>query len=230
MIRPVRGQNGPRSRRNRIALDAVGSVGLLIVLWMIGNTNQYQTSRSGRTAAVLGGGSLPGGSAVTTGQLFGKGVRPEAVALVGGVFLWNLSWHYPVIVLTSLPWIPWGGSAARSVADCSQCRFGSIVALFHRRSDPLQQKTIRAGRTSSQGWRKRILPLTVKTAVSVMLILLVFFVTSERYIPAAASAIWKKPGAWPARRGSKRRNMKKRIFRSRRSLCLGRISPLLVIP
>lgn len=109
MVWPSRKMSAEISSRSRLYLDAVGAVALLAVLYMIWQSNQYQTSLyygglflfsiiSAVLVAVL---AHP---ASTLGKIFGMQPLRWLGVCSYGIYLW----HYPVIVLTS-PAVNTGG-------------------------------------------------------------------------------------------------------------------------
>lgn len=109
LLWPSRKLSGNLSARGRIGLDAAGGAALLVVLWMIWHSNQYQSFLyyggillfSFAAAVVVAVLAHP---ASRLGQIFSiKPLRFLGVCSYG-IYLW----HYPVIVLTS-PTVNTGG-------------------------------------------------------------------------------------------------------------------------
>jgi len=109
MVWPSRKLSAEISPRSRRFLDAIGTVALLAVLYMIWQSNQYQTSLYygglflfSIIAAVLV--AVLAHPASTLGKVFGMQPLRWLGVCSYGIYLW----HYPVIVLTS-PAVNTGG-------------------------------------------------------------------------------------------------------------------------
>lgn len=158
----------------RLALDGAGIFGLLVVLWMIFRTNQYQPFlyQSGLlifsvAAAVLV--AVLAHPASRLSGLFGWG----PLCLLGkwsyGIYLW----HYPIIVLSS-PLVNTGGpDALRSLCQIS------ISVLLAALSYYLIEEPIRYGRVKP-------LRLSARVSVSMLLIFAVLFVTANGSLQISA--------------------------------------------
>jgi len=102
MVWPSGKMTADLSGKKRLALDGAGSLGLLVVLLMIGKTSQYQTSLyqgglllfSVAAACLVAVLSHP---ASYLGRFFGWGPLRWLGGCSYGIYLW----HYPVIILTN---------------------------------------------------------------------------------------------------------------------------------
>lgn len=109
LIWPSRKLSDDLSPRGRMGLDAVGGAALLVVLWMIWQSNQYQSFLyyggillfSVAAAVVVAVLAHP---ASRLGRVFGMRPLRSLGVCSYGIYLW----HYPVIVLTS-PTVNTGG-------------------------------------------------------------------------------------------------------------------------
>ncbi len=158
----------------RLALDGAGIFGLLVVLWMIFRTNQYQPFlyQSGLlifsvAAAVLV--AVLAHPASRLNRLFGWG----PLCLLGkwsyGIYLW----HYPIIVLSS-PLVNTGEpDALRSLCQIS------ISVLLAALSYYLIEEPIRFGKVKP-------LHLSARVSVSMLLIFAVMFVTANGSLQISA--------------------------------------------
>jgi len=158
----------------RLALDGAGIFGLLVVLWMIFRTNQYQPFlyQSGLlifsvAAAVLV--AVLAHPASRLSGLFGWG----PLCLLGkwsyGIYLW----HYPIIVLSS-PLVNTGEpDALRSLCQIS------ISVLLAALSYYLIEEPIRFGKVKP-------LHLSARVSVSMLLIFAVMFVTANGSLQISA--------------------------------------------
>lgn len=158
----------------RLALDGAGIFGLLVVLWMIFRTNQYQPFlyQSGLlifsvAAAVLV--AVLAHPASRLSGLFGWG----PLCLLGkwsyGIYLW----HYPIIVLSS-PLVNTGEpDALRSLCQIS------ISVLLAALSYYLIEEPIRFGKVKP-------LRLSARVSVSMLLIFAVMFVTANGSLQISA--------------------------------------------
>ena len=169
------------SGKKRLALDAAGSMGLLIVILMIGKTNQYQSFLyqgglllfSVAAACVVAALAHPGSY---LGRLFGWGPLRWLGECSYGIYLW----HYPVIVLTS-------PVVNTECADLSrtlwQIAASIILAALSRYliEEPIRygrQKPYRR-RTPGLHWWRRPLALSVKISVNLLLIFLILFASAN---------------------------------------------------
>ncbi len=178
MVWPSRKLSTELSLRHRILLDATGGTALLVVLLMIWQSNQYQTSLY--YGGMLGFSLI---SAVLVAVLahpasyLGRILGMQPLRWLGvcsyGIYLW----HYPVIVLTS-PGINTGGvSVALAVAQTALCII-LAAASWHFIEAPIRHR----------GWKKYPQPLPYvsnwrpgligsqgkATVTSIVLILFVF--------------------------------------------------------
>lgn len=181
MVWPSGQMTADLSGKKRLALDAVGSMGLFVVLWMIVKTNQYQIS-------LYQGGLLLFSVAVACvvvvlahpasylGRLFGWKPLRWLGECSYGIYLW----HYPVIALSS-PAVNTGGSdISRSLWQIAVSIFLAVLSRY------LIEEPIRYGwrkrfrkRTTDLPWWRRPLALSVKISVSMLLIFAVLFVTAN---------------------------------------------------
>ncbi|MEG6513784.1 acyltransferase family protein [Desulforamulus ruminis] len=102
MIWPGGKMNADLSGKKRLALDAAGGLGLLVVLLMIGKTNQYQPSlyQGGLLLFSFAGAcvvAVLAHPASYLGRFFGWRPWRWLGECSYGIYLW----HYPVIILTS---------------------------------------------------------------------------------------------------------------------------------
>ena len=181
MVWPGRKITADLSGKKRLALDAAGSMGLLVVLLMIWKTNQYQTFLyqgglllySLAAACVVAALAHP---ASRLGRLFGWGPLRWLGECSYGIYLW----HYPVIVLTSSVVDTEGPDFSRALW---QITASIILAALSRY---LIEEPIRYGRRRRfqrrmpdlQRWR-RPLAASIRISVSILLIFLILFVTAK---------------------------------------------------
>lgn len=185
---PSRKGNAELSVKSRLALDLAGSAGLLIVLWMIGNTNQY--------APFLYWGGLFLFS-VAAACLIAALAHPDSY--LGKFFAWRplrwlgecsygiYLWHYPVIVLTS-PAVNTG--EPDYFRSACQIAATIILAALSRYliEDPIRygrRKRTRRTAANFHGWR-RPLHLGVRILVSILLVCTVFFATAMESTESSA--------------------------------------------
>jgi len=188
MVWPSGQMTADLSGKKRLALDAAGSMGLLIVLLMIGKTNQYQTFlyQGGlllycvAAACVVAALTQP---ASYLGRLFGWGPLRWLGECSYGIYLW----HYPVILLTSSVVNTEGSDLSRMLW---QITVSIILAALSRY---LIEEPIRYGRRkrsrrqlSDLRWGRRLIALSVKISVSMLLIFVVLFVTANEGIQISA--------------------------------------------
>lgn len=178
MVWPAGKMNADLSGPKRLALDAAGGLGLLVVLLMIGKTNQYQPSLYPGGLLLF---SLAGACMVAVlahpssrlGRFFSWGPWRWLGECSYGIYLW----HYPVIILTS-PVVNTEGSDL-SLA-LMQIGASIILAALSRYliEEPIRYglKSVRRRRPALP-WRQRPLTTGVKITVGiVMMIFLVLFV------------------------------------------------------
>ncbi|MDF3000836.1 MAG: putative acyltransferase [Bacillota bacterium] len=187
------GQTRELTAKKRLALEATGSMGLLVVILMIATTNQYQTSLyqggllifSAAAACAVAALAHPG---TGLGRLLGWRPLRWLGECSYGIYLW----HYPVIVLTS-PIINTEGPDL--LLQLRQIALSIFLAILSRY---LVEDPIRYGRGIGlsgfvPGFRHFIertrigkskrsvkpLFLSAKISVSVLLICLVFLMTAK---------------------------------------------------
>lgn len=159
--------------KKRIALDAVGSTGLLIVLLMIGESNQYQTFLyqgglllfSVAAACLVAALTHP---ASHLSRIFGWGPLRWLGECSYGIYLW----HYPVIVLTSPAVNTEGLDLSRTLW---QIAASIILAALSRY---LIEEPIRYGRWK-RFRRRKPWALAIKISVSFLLIFMVLFAAAS---------------------------------------------------
>ena len=128
------------SGRKRLALDMAGSMGLLVVVFMIIKNQPISVfSLSGRTPAFYACCGLLGSGPGPSGQLFRQVVRMEASALAGRVLLWDLLVALPGHC-TDKPGSEYGGLEPRtlSLSGCGKYYPGRPVPLPDRGADPVR--------------------------------------------------------------------------------------------
>lgn len=184
MVWPSGRMTADLTGKTRLALEAAGGMGLLVVLWMIVKTNQYQTFLyqggllifSIAAACTVAALAHP---ATFLGKLFGWRPLRWLGECSYGIYLW----HYPVIVLTS-PVVNTGGPD--SFLTLKQIVISILLAALSRY---LIEEPIRYGRRV--GFKKQIhMPDTPalhrsllfggKITVSLLLIFTVLFVTANK--------------------------------------------------
>ncbi|HWQ77888.1 MAG TPA: acyltransferase family protein, partial [Anaerovoracaceae bacterium] len=173
------------SGKKRLALDTAGSMGLLVVLLMIGKTNQYQTFLYQGGLLLF---SLAAACVVAA--------LAHPVSFLGRIFSWRplrwlgecsygiYLWHYPVIVLTSpavntegpeLSRALWQIAASIILAALSRYLIEEPIRYgwrkrFQRRTPDLQQ--------TPDLPRRRPLALSAKLSVSILLVFVILFATA----------------------------------------------------
>lgn len=171
MVKPSRNLNAELSGNNRLALDAAGSVGLIIALWMVGNTSQYQTSLyqgmlllySVAAACLVAVLAHP---ASRLGRLFGWRPLRWLGECSYGIYLW----HYPVILLTSPAVNTEGFNLSRTMWQISA---SIILAAISRYliEEPIRygrQKQLRTRTPVFQQWMK---PLAFGTRILISILM-----------------------------------------------------------
>ena len=193
MVWPSGRMNKDLSGKARLALEATGAAGLLIIIIMIAETNQYQTSLyqgglllfSVAAACAVAALAHPG---TGLGRLFGWKPLRWLGECSYGIYLW----HYPVIVLTS-PTINTEGPDL--LLQIKQISLSVILAVLSRYliEDPIRygrgieipvltpmlhqfKERIRNGKTTVS--RKPLLHSS-KMFVSVLLICVVFLMAAN---------------------------------------------------
>lgn len=166
------------SGKKRLALDGAGSIGLLIVLFMIGRTSQYESSLyqggllifSVAAACVVAVLAHP---ASILGRFFGWGPLRWLGECSYGIYLW----HYPVIILTNPAVNTEGLNLSRTLW---QIALSITLAVLSRY---LIEEPIRYGRQKRLQRRKwallllqRPLALSAKVSLGILLIFLLVFV------------------------------------------------------
>lgn len=167
MIWPSRKLSPELSGKKKLALDVTGSMGLLIVLLMIGKTNQYQTFLypvglllfSVAAACAVASLAHPAGS---LGRIFGWRPLRWLGECSYGIYLW----HYPVIALTS-PAVNTGSPDL--FLSLWQIAASIVLAVLSRY---LIEEPIRYGR-----WKPTA--LSFKLSVNLLLIFLILFVAAR---------------------------------------------------
>ncbi|MCO1600179.1 acyltransferase family protein [Desulfosporosinus nitroreducens] len=179
MVWPSRKMNPDLSSKKRLALDVAGGLGLLVVLLMIGKTNQYQTSLyqgglllySVAAACLVAVLAHP---ASYLGRLFGWGPLRWLGDCSYGIYLW----HYPVIILTNPVVSTEGLNLSRTLL---QIAVSIILAALSRYliEEPIRygrRKQVRRRRSDLQWWHRPLAPST-KISFSILLMFLILFVT-----------------------------------------------------
>lgn len=191
MVWPSRKMSADLSGKKKLALDAAGSLGLLVVLLMISKTNQYQTSLypgglllfSLAAACVVAVLAHP---ASYLGRCFSWGPLRWLGECSYGIYLW----HYPVIVLTN-PVVNTGGP------DLSHTLWQIAVSvILATLSRYLIEEPIRYGRRqrvrrrmSALPWWQRPLPHRAKVTFSIVLVFSLLFVTPNEGTEISAKAL-----------------------------------------
>lgn len=180
MAKPSRKMNAELSGKSRLALDAAGSAGLLIVLWMIGNTSQYQTSLyrgmlllySVAAACLVAVLAHP---ASRLGRLFGWRPLRWLGECSYGIYLW----HYPVIILTSPAVNTNGISLSRTLW---QVAASIVLAAISRYliEDPIRYGRRKQLRTETPDSYRRRKPLVfgARVSISILMIGVIMLVTA----------------------------------------------------
>lgn len=186
MAWPSGQMNADLSGKKRLALDTAGSMGLLAVIWMIVDTNQYQTFlyRGGlllfSVAAACAVAALAH-PASHLGRLFGWRPLRWLGECSYGIYLW----HYPVIVLTSPVVNTEGPDLSRSLW---QIALSIILAALSRYliEEPIRYGRRQLRRRPASHRRSRQTAFGVKISVSALLIVLVLFVTAKEGVQISA--------------------------------------------
>lgn len=198
MVWPSRKMNPNLSGNKRLALDLAGGLGLMVVLLMIGKTNQYQTSLyqgglllySVAAACLVAVLAHP---ASYLGRLFGWGPLRWLGECSYGIYLW----HYPVIILTNPVVSTEGLSLSRTLL---QIAVSITLAALSRYliEEPIRcgrRKQVRRRRSDLQWWHRPLAPGT-KISFSIVLMFLILFVTldGDMQISESEKAIAKSQG------------------------------------
>lgn len=196
MVWPGGKMSADLSGKKRLALDTVGSMGLLVVLLMIWKTNQYQTFLyqgglllfSAAAACVIAALAHP---ASYLGRIFGWRPLRWLGQCSYGIYLW----HYPVIALTSPAVNTEGPNLLRSL-----WQIGLSIALAAL-SRYLIEEPIRYGRRKRSPRRtldlprrrRRPLVSAVRVSVTALLIVLVMSATAKDISETSATALPENP-------------------------------------
>lgn len=188
MVWPSGQMTANLSGKKRVTLDAVGSMGLLVVLLMIMKTNQYHPFLyqgglllySAAAACLVAALAHP---ASYLGRIFGWRPLRWLGECSYGLYLW----HYPVIVLTSPAVNTEGPDLSRTLWQIAVSMLLTVLSRY------LIEEPIRYGRrkpfrkrpSDLQRWR-RPMALSIKISVSILLIFLVLFVTANEGIQTLA--------------------------------------------
>ncbi|SDI15709.1 acyltransferase family protein [Desulfosporosinus hippei] len=179
MVWPSWKMNAGLTGKKRLALDLAGSLGLLVVLLMIGTTDQYQPSLyqgglllySVATAGLVATLAHP---ASYLGRIFGWGPLRWLGECSYGIYLW----HYPVIILTNPGVNTEGLNLSRTLW---QIGVSIILAALSRYliEEPIRygrRKYQRSRRSNLKWWQRPLAPIT-KISLSILLMFLLLFVT-----------------------------------------------------
>lgn len=183
MVWPGRKLSGDLSGTGRLALDAAGFIGLLIVLWMIFKTNQYQPFlyQSGLVLFSAAATCLVAVLAHPASRL-AKVFAWRPLRLLGkwsyGIYLW----HYPVILLSTPPVNTGGPDLLRSFWQIA------ISVILAALSYHLIEEPIRYGRLKP-------LILSARVSVSMLLIFGIMFVAANEGVQVLAKDLTKEPPA-----------------------------------
>ncbi|TGE37456.1 acetyltransferase [Desulfosporosinus fructosivorans] len=191
MVWPSGKMTADLSGKKRLALDGAGSLGLLVVLLMIGKTSQYQTSLyqgglllfSVAAACLVAVLSHP---ASYLGQFFGWGPLRWLGGCSYGIYLW----HYPVIILTN----PVVNTEGLNLSlTLGQIALSITLAALSRYliEDPIRygrRKRVRRRAPALQWWQ-RPLAHSTKITVSMVLMFLLVFVSPDEGMETSAKAI-----------------------------------------
>ncbi|SHI26793.1 acyltransferase family protein [Desulfosporosinus lacus] len=195
MVWPSWKMNPDLSGKKKIALDLAGILGLLVILLMIGKTNQYQTSLyqgglllySVAAACLVAVLAHP---ASYLSRLFGWGPLRWLGECSYGIYLW----HYPVIILTN----PIGNTEGMNLSRTLwQIGVSIILAALSRYliEEPIRygrRKQVRRRRSDLQWWH-RPLALSTKISLSILLMFLILFVTLNGGMQISEKALAKSP-------------------------------------
>jgi len=189
MVLPSSRMTEPLSGKNKLALDVTGSIGLLVVIFMILNTNQYQTFlyRGGLLIFSIAAAILV--AAIANPSFYmSKLFAWRPIRWLGecsyGIYLW----HYPIVVLTS-PVVNTGGT--KTSLMLWQILMTIILAVLSRY---LIEEPIRYGRQKSsfhqrvhvfQSWN-RPLALSIKISAGTLLIFLILITNANKGIQVSA--------------------------------------------
>ncbi len=193
MVWPSRKMNPDLSGKKRLALDVAGGLGLLVVLLMIGKTNQYQTSlyQGGLllySVAAAGLVAVLAHPASYLGRLFGWGPLRWLGECSYGIYLW----HYSVIILTNPVVSTEGLNLLRTLL---QIAVSFILAALSRYliEEPIRygrRKQVRRRRSDLQWWHRPLAPST-KISFSIFLMFLILFVTLNGGMQISEKALAK---------------------------------------
>ena len=191
MVWPSRKMNADLSGKKKRTLDTVGSLGLLVVLLMIGKTNQYQPSLyqgglllfSFAAACVVAVLAHP---ASYLGRFFSWGPLRWLGECSYGIYLW----HYPIIILTNPVVNTEGPDLSRTLW---QIAASIILAALSRYmiEEPIRygrRKRVRR-RTPAIPWWQRPLAHSAKITFSIVLVFLLLFVTPNENTEILAKAL-----------------------------------------
>lgn len=188
MVWPSRKMSAALSGKKKLALDAAGSMGLLVVIVMIGKTNQYQTFLyqgglllfSVAAVCVVAALAYP---ASWLGRIFGWRPFRWLGQCSYGIYLW----HYPVIVLTSPVVNTEGPDLMRALW---QIAVSIILAALSRRliEEPIRYGRRKRLRSRAPGLqRRRKLPaFGARISVSILLALIILFTASNQGMQISA--------------------------------------------
>lgn len=191
MVMPSQRMAADLSGKKRVAMDAIGSVGLIIVVLMMLKTNQYQTFLYpfGLLIFTVAAACLIASLAHPASYL-GKILGCAPLRWLGkcsyGIYLW----HYPVIVLTSpiantkgsgifLPF--WQILISITLSALSLYLIEEPIRYGRKKQQPTETRT-------PQRWRSPV-RAGIKGIVSVALIFLILFVTANQGSQTSASYI-----------------------------------------
>ena len=195
MVWPRGKMTGDLSGKKKLALDGAGSLGLLVVLLMIGKTSQYQTSLyqgglllfSVAAACLVAVMSHP---ASYLGRLFGWGPLRWLGGCSYGIYLW----HYPVIILTNPVVNTEGlnlsltlGQIALSIILAALSRYLIEDPIRYGRRKGMRRRARR--RATALQWWQRPLAHSTKIKVSMVLMFLLVFVSPDEGKETSAKAI-----------------------------------------
>lgn len=179
MVWPSWKMNADLTGKKRLALDLAGSLGLLVILLMIGTTDQYQPSlyQGGLllySVAAAGLVAALAHPASYLGRIFGWGPLRWLGECSYGIYLW----HYPVIILTNPVVNTEGLNLSRTLW---QIGVSIILAALSRYliEEPIRygrRKYLRRRRSNLKWWQRPLAPIT-KISLSTLLMFLLLFVT-----------------------------------------------------
>lgn len=183
------------SRKARLLVEVVGGVGLLIVLYMMWQTNEYDASlyRGGMVVLSLASAAVVA-ALVHPGTLLGKAMSWTPLRWLGvrsyGMYLW----HYPVIVLTT-PAVHTGDvDAMRVVLQLAFCIL--LPALSWRYlEEPIRHGAIRKlwGQLREQQWRGVMRPRYWMAATCGLLVVSLIGFGADKMFPAVTASAVAEP-------------------------------------